>query len=178
MSPYIYVSIYYLAPFIADFFGYNILIKLIRVYCLVFLFTAISAVHLTILTKEMKFKKITKINFPPTIFGVAVGLYLGYNGFGVWSIIWMFLSTELLRCIFLLLFSNWQPKFIFSKSKFKFHFNFGYKLMLSGLLDTVFKNIYNLLIGKYFSAQTLGFYERSKQFCEYPSSTLTGILGK
>lgn len=178
MSIIVYVAIYYLAPFIADFFGYNILIKLIRVYCLVFLFTAVSAVHLTILTKEMRFKQITKINFPPTIIGAALGLYLGYNGFGVWSIIWMFIVTELTRSILLLLFSKWQPKFIFSKSKFKFHFNFGYKLMLSGLLDTVFKNIYNLIIGKYFSAQTLGFYERSKQFCEYPSSTLTGVLGK
>jgi O-antigen/teichoic acid export membrane protein len=178
MSIIVYFAIYYLAPLIADFFGYNILVKLIRVYCLVFLLTAVSAVHLTILMKEMKFKQITKINFPPTIIGVTLGLYLGYNGFGVWSIIWMFLGTELIRSILLLLFSKWQPKFIFSKSKFKFHFNFGYKLLLSGLLDTVFKNIYNLLIGKYFSAQTLGFYERSKQFCEYPSSTLTGILGK
>jgi O-antigen/teichoic acid export membrane protein len=178
MSIIVYFAIYYLAPLIADFFGYNILVKLIRVYCLVFLFMAVSAVHLTILTKEMRFKQITKINFLPTIIGAALGLYLGYNGFGVWSIIWMFLVTELIRSILLLLFSKWQPKFIFSKSKFKFHFNFGYKLMLSGLLDTVFKNIYNLLIGKYYSAQTLGFYERSKQFCEYPSSTLTGVLGK
>jgi O-antigen/teichoic acid export membrane protein len=178
MSILAYFGIYFLSPLIADFFGHNILIKLIRIYCLVFFITAFSAVHLTILNKEMKFKQITKINFLPNIIGAAIGLYLGYNGFGVWSIIWMSIVTEIIRSILLIMFSKWQPKFIFSRSKLKFHFNFGYKLMLSGLLDTVFKNIYNLLIGKYFSAQTLGFYERSKQFCEYPSSTLTGILGK
>ena len=178
MSILAYFGIYFLSPLIADFFGYNILTKLIRIYCLVFFITAFSAVHLTILNKEMKFNQITKINFLPTIIGAALGLYLGYNGFGVWSIIWMSIVTEIIRCILLVMFSKWQPKFIFSRSKFKFHFNFGYKLMLSGLLDTVFKNIYNVLIGKYYAAQTLGFYERSKQFCEYPASTLTGVLGK
>jgi len=167
-----------LAPHIADFFGYNILIDIIRVYCLIFVIISFSAVQLAILTKEMKFSLITKINFPSTLIGVSIGLYLGYSGFGVWSIVWMFLSTELIRCILLWTFSNWKLKFIFSMSKFKHHYKFGYKLVLSGLLDTLFKNSYNILIGKYFSAQSLGFYERSKQFSQYPSATLTGIIGK
>lgn len=178
MSLLVYAIVYFTAPFIADFFGHKILINIIRVYCLLFLIIAFSAVQLAILTKRMEFKKITKINFPSTLLGVALGLYLGYNEFGVWSVIWMYLCTELVRSILLWFFSNWKPKFIFSKSKFKFHFKFGYKLVLSGLLDTVFKNIYNVLIGKYFSAQMLGFYERSKQFSEYPSATLTGVISK
>tara|TARA_R110002051_G_scaffold238375_2_gene299112 strand:+ start:2392 stop:3831 length:1440 start_codon:yes stop_codon:yes gene_type:complete len=178
MSLLVYAIVYFTAPFIADFFGHKILIKIIRIYCLLFLIIAFSAVQLAILTKRMEFKKITKINFPSTLLGVALGLYLGYNEFGVWSVIWMYLSTELVRSVLLWFFSNWKPKFIFSKSKFKFHFKFGYKLVISGLLDTVFKNIYNVLIGKYFSAQMLGFYERSKQFSEYPSATLTGVISK
>lgn len=178
MSLLVYGIIYFAAPYIADFFGHMILIDIIRVYCLLFLIIAFSAVQLAILTKEMKFKKITKINLPSTLIGVGIGLYLGYNNYGVWSIVWMYLSTELVKSVLLWLFSNWKPRFIFSKTKFKFHFKFGYKLVLSGLLDTVFKNIYNVLIGKYFSAQTLGFYERSKQFSEYPSATLTGVISK
>lgn len=178
MSLLVYVIVYFTAPFIANFFGYKILINIIRIYCLLFLIIAFSAVQLAILTKRMEFKKITKINFPSTLFGVTIGLYLGYNNYGVWSVVWMFLSTELVRSVLLWLFSNWKPKFIFSIIKFKFHFKFGYKLVLSGLLDTVFKNIYNILIGKYFSAQMLGFYERSKQFSEYPSATLTGVISK
>lgn len=178
MSLLVYGIIYFAAPYIADFFGHIILIDIIRVYCLLFLIIAFSAVQLAILTKEMKFKKITKINLPSTLIGVGIGLYLGYNDYGVWSIVWMYLSTELVKSVLLWLFSNWKPRFIFSKTKFKFHFKFGYKLVLSGLLDTVFKNIYNVLIGKYFSAQTLGFYERSKQFSEYPSATLTGVISK
>ena len=178
MSLLVYVIVYIMAPFIADFFGYKILINIIRIYCILFLIIAFSAVQLAILTKRMEFKKITKINFPSTLVGVSIGLYLGYHDYGVWSIVWMYLSTEFVRSVLLWLFSNWKPRLIFSSTKFKFHFKFGYKLVLSSLLDTVFKNIYNLLIGKYYSVQTLGFYERSKQFCEYPSSTLTGIISK
>jgi len=178
MSLLVYAVIYFSAPFIAKFYGQPILIEIIRLYCLIFLLIAFSAVQLAILTREMKFNQITKINFPSTVIGVSVGLYLGYNDYGVWSIVWMYLVTEAIRCILLWTLSGWKPKFIFSKSKFKFHYKFGYKLMLSGLLDTGFKNIYNILIGKFFSVQTLGYYERSKQFSEYPSSTLTGVIGK
>jgi len=178
MSLLVYVIVYIVAPFIADFFGYKILINIIRIYCILFLIIAFSAVQLAILTKRMEFKKITKINFPSTLVGVSIGLYLGYHDYGVWSIVWMYLSTEFVRSVLLWLFSDWKPRLIFSSTKFKFHFKFGYKLVLSSLLDIVFKNLYNLLIGKYYSAQTLGFYERSKQFCEYPSSSLTAIISK
>lgn len=178
MSLLVYGVIYFSAPFIAKFFDQPILTGVVRLYCLIFLLIALSAVQLAILTKEMNFNKITKLNFPSTVIGVSVGLYLGYNEYGVWSIVWMYLIIEGIRSILLWIFSNWKPEFIFSKSKFKFHYKFGYKLMLSSLLDTVFKNLYNILIGKFFSAQTLGYYERSKQFSEYPSSTLTGVLGR
>jgi O-antigen/teichoic acid export membrane protein len=178
MSCIVYTIIFLSAPYISLFFEQDILIEIIRVYCLLFLITAFSAVQLAILTKNMEFKKITKINFPSTIIGVAIGLYMGYTGYGVWSIVWMHLSTEFTKGILLWYTSNWKPKLIFSKEKFKFHYKFGYKLVLSGLLDTIFKNSYNILIGKYFSAQILGFYERAKQFSEYPSSTLTGVLAK
>lgn len=178
MSLLVYGIIYFAAPFIANFFGHDILIEVIRLYCLIFLIIAFSAVQLAILTKEMNFRKITIINLPSTVIGVTVGLYLGYNGYGVWSIVWMHLTTNGVKSILLWLTSNWKLRLIFSKTKFKYHYSFGYKLMLSGLLNTIFRNIYNILIGKYFSAQTLGFYERSKQFSEYPSTTLSGIIGK
>lgn len=178
MSLLVYVIVYFTAPLIAVFFGQQILTDLIRVYCMIFSVIALSGVQLAILNKKMEFKKITIINFPSILIGVIVGLYLGYHDYGVWSVVWMHLITEIIRSLLLWLFSDWKPKLIFSKVKFKVHFNFGYKLLVSGLIDTVFKNIYNVLIGKYFSVQTLGFYERSKHFCEYPSVTLTGVISK
>ncbi|SFT62835.1 Membrane protein involved in the export of O-antigen and teichoic acid [Lishizhenia tianjinensis] len=178
MSCSVYTIIYFSAPGIAHFFDQKVLIDIIRVYSLLFIVLAFSAVQLAIFTRDMEFKTITKVNTPSTIIGVSIGLYLGYNGYGVWSIVWMYLSTQLVKAALLWLFSSWKPKLLFSKEKFIYHYNFGYKLLLSALIDTIFKNSYNILIGKYFSAQTLGFYERAKQFGEYPSSTLTNVLSK
>lgn len=178
MSLIIYGVIYILAPYVALFYEEQILIQVIRVYALVFLFTAFSAVQSAILQKEMAFKKLSLLSMPSTIIGVIVGLYMGYNGYGVWSIVGFYLTTEFIRSLLLWFFADWKPALSFSREKFKIHYGFGYKLMLSSILDTVFQNIYNILIGKYFSARTLGHFERSKRFCEYPSASFTGIMLK
>ncbi len=177
-SLFVYVIVYLSAPAIADFFNQKILVDVIRMYCLIFIIIAFSAIQLTLLNKNMEFKKITLINAPSTISGIAVGLFLGYNDYGVWSIVWMYLTTEIVRGILLWLSSKWQPLFLFSKEKMKIHFGFGYKLMLSSVFHNVFQNIYNIIIGKYYSPQALGYFERSKQFATYPSETLTGVINK
>src|SRR5690606_30793398 len=132
------------------------LIDVLRAYGLIFLLIAFSAVQLAILSKEMNFKKITIISAPSTVIGVAVGLGLAYNRYGVWSIVWMYLTMEFVRMILLWAFSKRKVNFMFSKAKFKSHFNFGSKLLLSGIIDTVFKNIYNIVIGRVFAPQVLG----------------------
>lgn len=174
----IYCIFFLTAPFIADFYDQQVLTVIIRVYCLSFVFSAFSNVQLAILTRHMQFKKIMLLNLPGTLLGVVVGLILGYQGFGVWSIVMMYLTTQLVLSILLWIFSDWHPTRVFSKEKMNLHFNFGYKLMLSGLLDTIFKNIYNIVIGKFFSVQSLGFYDRSNTLAEYPVSTITGIINK
>ena len=174
----VYCVFFFAAPYIADFYQQQILTVIIRVYCLSFVFSAFSNVQLAILTRRMEFKKIMLLNIPGTFLGVVVGIIMGYHGFGVWSIVMMYLTTQLMLSILLWIFSDWHPSRIFSKEKMKVHFNFGYKLMLSGLLDTIFKNIYNIVIGKFFSVQALGFYDRSNTLAEYPVSTITGIINK
>lgn len=174
----VYAVVYFSAPAIAHFFEQEILIDVVRLYCLVFLIIAASAIQLTLLNKHMNFKKITLINAPSTLSGIGVGLFLGYHGYGVWSIVWMYLTTEIVRGSLLWLSSRWRPQLLFSKEKMKIHFGFGYKLMLSSVIHNVFQNIYNIIIGKYYSPQALGFYERSKQFATYPSATLTGVINK
>ncbi len=113
-----------------------------------------------------------------TIIGVSVGLFLGYNNYGVWSIVSMYMTTQIILSLLLWITGSWKPGLNFSKEKLKYHYNFGYKLMLSGLLDIVFKNSYNIIIGKFFPVQTLGYYERAQRFTQYPSQTITEIIGK
>src|SRR5690606_15064669 len=178
LSAGVYLFLFLSAPYIADFFNQPVLKNLVRVYCLSFIFSAFSAVQLARLTSDMQFKKITKLNIPGTIIGTIVGLLMGYFGFGVWSIVCMYLATQLVQSISLWLSSSWRPTMDYSKEKAKYHYSYGYKLMLSGLLDTIFKNGYNIVIGKFYSAKELGFFERSKSFNEYPVTTITRVVSK
>ncbi|SJN28656.1 lipopolysaccharide biosynthesis protein [Sphingobacterium sp. JB170] len=173
-----YIIIFFLAPLISSFYNQPVLTGLIRVYGLSFIIAAFSAVQLAILNSRMEFKRIMKQNMPGTIVGVSVGISLGYLGNGVWSIVFMYLSTQCVQSIILWLRSDWKPSLDFSKRSAKFHFGFGYKLMLSGLLTTVYQNIYNIIIGKFYSARQLGFFERSKAFNDYPVNILTGVMTK
>ena len=178
LSAAVYLLLFISAPYIADFFNQPILTNLVRVYCLSFIFSAFSAVQLARLNKNMQFKKITKLNVPGTLLGTLTGLLMGYYGYGVWSIVCMYLVTQLVQSISLWLSSSWRPSMEYSKEKAKYHYGFGYKLMLSGLLNTVFSNIYNIVIGKFYSAKELGFFERSKSFNRYPVTTITSVVSR
>ncbi|MDE3743496.1 lipopolysaccharide biosynthesis protein [Maribacter polysaccharolyticus] len=174
----VYALMFYAAPYISTFYGQEVLIDIIRIYCLVFIISAFSAVQLAILNKEMRFKKIMLLNAPSIIIGVSVGLFLGYNNYGVWSIVTMYMTTQIILSLLLWITGSWKPSLNFSKKKLKYHYNFGYKIMLSGLLDVVFTNSYNIIIGKFFPVQTLGYYERARRFTQYPSLTITSIVSK
>src|SRR5690606_19634638 len=147
MSVAVYGLLFFTAPWIADFYGHDILVPIIRLYCFSFVISAFSAIQTALLHKEMQFTTISQYNVPGTVIGVIVGISLGYLGYEVWSIVWMYLSTQLIHSLILWGFSKWKPSLTFSKEKLKYHYGFGYKLMLSGLLDTGFRNIYNVIIG-------------------------------
>lgn len=176
MSILLYLILFICSPFIAAFFHQGVLIEVLRVYGLIFILVAFSSVQVAILSKEMNFRKITVIGLPSILIGVGIGLWLAYLDYGVWSIVWMYISTEFTRTLLLWFFSNWRVSVVFSLEKFKSHFGFGSRLLLSGIVDTVFKNIYNIIIGRVFMPQTLGYFERSRDFATYPSGTLTAIL--
>ncbi|WP_411972649.1 lipopolysaccharide biosynthesis protein [Sphingobacterium sp. Lzh-3] len=172
----IYAIMYLIAPLIASFYNQDILVDILRVYCLSFIFSAFSTIQLAKLDAEMNFRRSTLLGLPGAIIGVIIGCVMGNYGYGVWSIVYMFLVTQVVKSLCLWLFSSWKPKLIFSKSRAKYHYNFGYKLLLSGLLNTGFTYIYNILIGRFYPVQTLGYYERARYFNEYPSTLLTGIV--
>jgi O-antigen/teichoic acid export membrane protein len=178
MSILVYAILFFSAPWIAAFYEQEILTNVIRIYCLVFILSALTSVQLAILTKNMQFRKLTLFNMPSTLIGATVGLSLGYFGFGVWSIVSMYLATQVVLSIFLWINASWKPRLDFSREKMQYHYSFGYKIMLSGLIDIIFRNSYNVIIGKFFPIQTLGYYERAQRFNDYPSTTLTGIINK
>lgn len=178
MSLVIYGVVYISSPWIAAFYNEGILTLLVKICCLIFVISSFSAVQMAILTREMKFKRILQCNLVATIIGAIVGIYLAYDGKQVWSLVFMYLSNQLVLTIALWVQSSWKPSLIFSKEKLKRHYNFGYKLMLAGLLDRAFKNIYNVVIGKYFTASSVGFFERANSLSSFPSMTASTVIGK
>lgn len=178
ISIFIYIVFFLISPYIALFYRQPMLTDIARVYGLSFVFLAFGTVQNTILTKEMKFKKQAVITFPALLLGNSLGVFLAYNDFGVWSLVYSMLLTNFLTSVFLWFSSDWYPQFIFDREKFKLHFNFGYKMTLSSLLDTVFTNIYQIIIGRMYSPITVGYYTRANSLMMLPVGNISGALNK
>ncbi len=178
MSLIAYLFIFLSAPLVADFYAQPILESLIKIYCLGFIITALRMIAQAKLVREMNFKKIAVLNIPGNIVGLFVGVWMAMNEFRVWSIVGLYLSTQIVATLMYWIFIKWRPKLVFSVKKMKYHWSFGYKLMISAQLNTVFDNMYNILIGKLYSVQSLGYYERAYTLNNYPVSILAGIISK
>lgn len=174
----IYFVVFLVAPYIANFYNQKVLSNVIRVYSILFVLSSFSAVQYAILTKSMKFKQLMILNLPGVIIGAIFGIILAYNKYEYWSIIAMQLISQLVFCILIWNSTSWFPKFYFSIKLFKEHFNFGYKIALISIFSAFFDNIYNVLIGKYYSVTSLGHFERARTFNNYPVGILTSILNK
>lgn len=176
MSIFLYTVIFLGAPFIAHFFGRIELVALTRVSSLALIINALSLVQQTRLTKRIDFKTQTKISLISSIISGVVGIIMAALGFGVWSLVAQHLSSSVLRTIFLWIFNRWTPHLHFSKNSFKYLFGFGWKLMASGLLDSAWKELYQVIVAKFYSPGTLGQYTRAKGFAKLFSENLTSII--
>lgn len=174
----LYGILYLSAPFISVFYEQPALIMLLRVLGLILIVKAFSIVQLTKLTKEMNFKLQTIITLPALLGSALVAVIMAFNGFGVWSLIAYRLIREILNSSLLWIYSKWKPNLLFSILKFKYHFKFGVNLLFSGILNGVFNNLYTLIIGKYFSAAQLGYFNRANSLQRLPVQNLGNILNK
>ena len=174
----VYGLVYFAAPLIAAFFEREILIEITRLYCLIFILNAFSAIQMTRLTKKLDFKTQLFVKIPSLIISSAVGIYMAYAGYGVWSLVWMGLVQSFAQSVQLWFWSKWQPSWVFNIEKFRYHFNFGIKLTLAGILDVIFINAYTIIIGKFFTPTQLGYYARADSLKQFPVNNIGAVLGK
>ena len=171
-----YSILFFLAPFIANFYNQPLLVPLARVLGLTLIINSFAVVQRSKYTIGLDFKTQTKASLSAIFIGGIVGVYMAYSDYGVWALVGQTLSRRLIEVILLWYFSKWLPKESFSFESFKGLFSFGSKLLASALLESIYQNIYLIIIGKYFSASDLGYYTRAKQFNELPSSNITSVL--
>lgn len=140
------------------------MIPVTRVIGLVLIINSLGIIQRTIMVREIDFRTQTKISLIASLSSGGIGIVMAFYGYGVWSLVGQQVSRQLLNTVFLWLYSAWRPVCEFSADSFKCLFGFGSKLLLSGLLDTLYKNIYYIVIGRFYSSAQLGQYTRAEQF--------------
>ena len=172
----LYVLLFISAPFVSDFFHRVELTALVRVTGLILFFNALSITQVTILTKNIDFKTKTKASLVSAIISGVIGIAMAFMGYGVWSLVAQQLSKQLLYTLCLWVLSKWWPKFTFYKDSFKYMWGFGWKLLASGILNNVWNQLYQVVIGRCYTSSTLGHYTRANEYASIFSSNLTSIV--
>ena len=176
VSGLLYVVLFLAAPAISRFFKEPLLVEVMRVIGWVLVINALAIIPRTLFVKEVNFKTQTKVSLIASISSGVIGIGMALAGLGVWSLVGQQLSRQLLNTLFLWIYCTWRPAWEFSMQSFKELFGFGSKLLLSGLLDTGFKEIYSLVIGRCYTSAQLGQYTRANQFNQIFSSNLTTVI--
>jgi len=172
----VYGCLFFCAPFIATFFQEPQLLTITRVAGLNLIINSLGIIQQAKLTIDLDFKRQAQASLIAVLISGGVGVWMAYNGCGVWTLVWQGILNNLLRVSFLWIFSCWMPRWIFSIRSFRSLFSFGSKLMLSAMLHTLYTNCYSLIIGKVFSASELGYFNRSYTLAQFPSTNFTNII--
>ncbi|MCK9163806.1 MAG: lipopolysaccharide biosynthesis protein, partial [Bacteroidales bacterium] len=161
---------------ISEFYNMPELKPIIQVMSVNLIILSFQIIQKTILTIRIDFKTQAKASLIGVIIGGILGIVMAYKGYGAWSLVAQFTTINIIQTLLFWYFVRWKPQREFSKTSFKRLFNFGSKILGANLLQTIYLNLYTLVIGKQYSATTLGYYSRADQFAQFPSSNITGIL--
>ena len=174
----VYIIIFFLAPMIARFFNQPSLVSIIRVISISIPFNSLSIIQRTLITKKIDFKTQALISVIGAFFGFGVAIVLAIKGYGVWSLVYRSVIAQFVMLVLLWVLNNWRPKFVFSKKSFQELFGFGSNLLVIYSIATIFKNIYNIVIGKFYNSTILGYYTNADQMSGLPAGILTTLFNK
>ena len=174
----VYLLLYLCSPFIASFYNEPKLDLVTKVVGLNLIISSFSVVQRAKLTIALNFKLQAVASLIAVIISGGIGVYMAYVGYGVWAIAIQALLNNFLNTVLLWVVTKWVPKFCFSWMSFRILFNFGSKLLLSGLLHTIYTNLYNIVIGKKFSAMELGYYNQAYTIAFFPSNSIMSIMSR
>ncbi len=171
-----YVTLYISAPTVAQFYQHPELQTLLRALGLTVLINVFTLIPRVKLTVAMDFKTQAKISIISVFISGSIAIVLAVNDFGVWALIIQTLLYATVTALLFNLFIPWLPRGKITKSSFDYLFGYGSKLLLSGLLDVIYNNLYLIIIGKKFSPAMVGQFTQANQLASTPAITLTGII--
>ena len=168
----LYLGMFFAAPLIADFYNMPDLTPVVRVLSLTIVVSGVKNVQQAYVSRHLKFKLFFFATLGGTVGAAIIGIIMAYCGMGVWALVTQQLFNVILDTIILWITVKWRPKAMFSMERLKGLFGYGWKLLVSGLLDTVYNNVRQLIIGKFYSSADLAFFNKGKQF---PNLIITNI---
>ena len=168
----LYGVMFIASPYIANFYGDTSLTSIIRVISLTIVISGLKGIQQSYVSRNMLFKRFFFSTLGGTLFSAFFGIALAYAGFGVWAIVAQQLSNTAIDTLILWLTVKWRPKRIFSWERLKELLSFGWKMLASSLLDTIYNNIRSMIIGKMYSSADLAYYNQGNQF---PSVIVSNI---
>lgn len=172
----VYGILFFAAPVIADFYDMPSLVKPFRVLCLVLFPGVYNSIQLAKVSRELDFRKVFYSNMAGIIVAGGLGIVVALMGGGLWALVIQTLMNVAIACIVMMFTVQWKPQLVLNFERIKILFSYGWKLLASGLLDTLYQNLQSLVIGKKYNAITLAFYERGKQFPQYGISAINSAV--
>jgi teichuronic acid exporter len=168
----IYIILFIVAPFIAVFYEIPQITPVFRVLSITLIFGVFNSIQNAVISRNLMFKKLFFSSTGAILVSGTVGIYMAYAGYGVWALVGQQISSQILVTLILWFTVRWRPQLLFSIERVKGLFSFGWKLLVSSLLDTIYKDLRSLIIGKMYHPAMLGFYNRGQQF---PSIMVSNI---
>lgn len=168
----LYIGMFIAAPYIADFYNDSSLTAIVRVISLTIVISGVKGIQQSYVSRNMLFKRFFFATLGGTIFSAFLGIGMAYVGYGVWSIVAQQLSNTAIDTLILWITVKWRPKKMFSWARLKGLLSYGWKLLVSSLLDTVYNNLRNLIIGRIYTSADLAYYNQGDKF---PKVIVTNI---
>ena len=172
----LYIILYFGAIPISKFYNTPELIPIVRLFGLNLIIQGLSIIQQSKLIIELRFKDRAKISLIAVIISGICGIILAYNNFGAYALVSQILVMNTIITIGLWIMKPWKPILVFSMNSFKSLFKFGSKLMIGGLLHSVYTNLYSLIIGKIYNSAALGLYTKANNLSKTPSQQISNII--
>jgi O-antigen/teichoic acid export membrane protein len=176
MAGILYAAIFFGAPYVAVFYDMPDIILPLRVLALMLFPGAINSVQIAKVSKELDFRKVFTSNVLAIIVSGIIGITVALLGGGLWALVVQSLFNVVVACVVMLFTVRWKLRFSCDWERMKILFAFGWKLMVSGLLDTLYQDLRSLVIGKKYDSSTLGYYNRGKQFPQFIITAINGAV--
>ncbi len=176
ISVILYIGLFFAAPLIANFYDMPEIILPFRVLTLMLIPGSLNSIQLAKVTREMDFRKVFFSNIGGALVAGTIGIIMAYCGFGLWALVAQNLTTVTVACIVMAVTVKWRPRFVCDLKRIKVLFAFGWKLLVSSLIDTLYNDLSNLLVGKKYNESTLGYYNKGMQFPQTLISPINGAI--